>query len=95
MDNDLKNPLDGGIKKAIQSFEEQDKRVSYIFPESINHKKTDYNDLAQAGKTHQITHDINRAIEPDKNIAQKSPGAREFQVKQPARYQDMEREFLG
>ena len=65
------------------------------YKQSINNKKTDYNDLAQAGKTHQIAQDINRALEPDKNIAQKSTEPRESQIKQPARYRDMEMEFLG
>ena len=95
LDNDLRNPMDVGVKKAIQIFEEQGKHVVSMLPESINNKKTDYNDLAQAGKTHQITQDINRALEPDKNIAQKSLETRESQVKQPARYRDMEMEFLG
>ncbi|MCX7121715.1 MAG: AAA family ATPase, partial [Gammaproteobacteria bacterium] len=95
LDNDLKNPLhDSVIKNAMKHFEENGKRVVCIFPEAINNKKTDYNDLAQAGQSNKIAQDINRAFEQYKNATQLSDANVQSQ-KPKERYRDMEREFLG
>ena len=91
LDNDLKNPFDDpAIKKAISVFESAGKQVTCIYPEAINNKKTDYNDLAQAQKLNQITRDIERALLSrkghDSNVVKSA--SKEWHV-------DMEREFLG
>lgn len=95
LDNDLKNPLhDSVIKNAMKHFEENGKRVVCICPEAINNKKTDYNDLAQAGQSNKIAQDINRAFEQYKSAAQLSDGNVQTQ-KPKEQYRDMEKEFLG
>ncbi|MDP1573758.1 MAG: toprim domain-containing protein [Coxiellaceae bacterium] len=95
LDNDLKNPLhDSVIKNAMRHFEEHGKRVVCICSEAINNKKTDYNDLAQAGQSHKIARDINRAFEQYKSAAQLSDGNVQTQ-KLKEQYRDMEKEFLG
>lgn len=91
LDNDLKNPFDdSSVRKAIDVFEKSGRSVICIFPEAINNRKTDYNDLAQAQKYNQITRDIEIAVSRLKSndLSMARPAEKE-------RYVDMEKEFLG
>lgn len=91
LDNDLKNPLDdSSVRKAIDAFEKSGRSVICIFPEAINNRKTDYNDLAQAQKYNQIARDIEIAVSRLKSndLSMARPVEKE-------RYVDMEKEFLG
>ena len=50
---------DKSISYAIESLEKQAKTVNCIQPKSLNSEKTDYNDLARAGRGSEICKDVN------------------------------------
>lgn len=91
LDNDLKNPFDdSSVRKAIDAFEKSGRSVICIFPEAINNRKTDYNDLAQAQKYNQISRDIEIAVS---GLKSNDFGVTKTNGKE--QYVDMEKEFLG
>ena len=50
---------DKSISDAIASLENQGKTVNCIQPKSLNDEKTNYNDLARAGRGSEICNDVN------------------------------------
>ncbi len=64
LDNDKQDwQKDKSIKGAIAQMEAQGKDVRCIQPKLINDQKTDYNDLAKAGKFDEIRRDIRQGID--------------------------------
>ena len=63
LDNDREDwRKDKTISAAISNLEKAGKQVFCMQPESINNDKTDYNDLAQAGKSSLIESDLQGAV---------------------------------
>ena len=52
---------DKAIQRAINAMEASGKQVKIMQPDLLNNQKTDYNDLAQAGKNESIRYDIDKA----------------------------------
>ena len=96
LDNDLKNPLsDDVIRKTMGALQAAGKQVTCISPQAINNKKTDYNDLAQTGKTSEIIRDVNNAIKQIMDLEHKLVPAQQNRLCQQPNYEDREKEFLG
>jgi len=68
LDNDKQNwRQDQTITKAISTLKSANKQITCIQPKLLNDRKTDYNDLAQAGKSAEIKSDLKHAFEQFSN----------------------------
>nr|WP_168940497.1 toprim domain-containing protein [Coxiella burnetii] len=97
LDNDKQDwRQDKTIQIAIKQMEQRGKSVRCIQPTLLNGQKTDYNDLAKAGKFNEIKRDVHHVTEPIERVnnRDKIETAQTSKIA-PEKLKEVDRELFG